>query len=124
MSDAGDYVVVVTSANGQSVTSNIATVTVINPTPTPLPPVITEQPSSQTIIVGDGAVFNVNASGESPFSYQWFKDNTEIVGATGNTYIIQTSTLNDAGDYNGTVTNIAGTTISDTVTLTINEPNP
>ena len=121
MSDAGDYVVVVTSANGQSVTSNIATVTVINPTPTPLPPVITEQPSSQTIIVGDGAVFNVNASGESPFSYQWFKDNTEIVGATGNTYIIQTSTLNDAGDYKATVTNIAGVTTSDTATLTVNE---
>ncbi len=123
MSDAGDYVVVVTSANGQSVTSNIATVTVINPTPppTPTPPVITEQPSSQTIIVGDGAVFNVNATGELPFSYQWFKNNTEIVGATGNTYIIQTSTLNDAGDYKATVTNIAGVTTSDTATLTVNE---
>ena len=123
MSDAGDYVVVVTSANGQSVTSNIATVTVINPTPppTPTPPVITEQPSSQTIVVGDGAVFNVNATGEPPLSYQWFKNNTEIVGATGNTYIIQTSTLNDAGDYKATVTNIAGVTTSDTATLTVNE---
>ena len=120
-SDAGDYIVVVTSANGQSVTSNIATVTVINPTPTPTPPVITEQPSSQTIIVGDGAVFNVNALGEPPLSYQWFKNDVEIVGATGNTYIIQTSTLTDAGNYHAVVTNIVGSTTSDTATLTVNE---
>ena len=123
-SDAGDYIVVVTSANGQSVTSNIATVTVINPTPTPTPPVITEQPSSQTIIVGDGAVFNVNALGEPPLSYQWFKNDVEIVGATGNTYIIQTSTLTDAGNYHAVVTNIAGSTTSNTATLTVNEPTP
>ena len=120
-SDAGDYIVVVTSANGQSVTSNIATVTVINPTPTPTPPVITEQPSSQTIIVGDGAVFNVNALSEPPLSYQWFKNDVEIVGATGNTYIIQTSTLTDAGNYHAVVTNIVGSTTSDTATLTVNE---
>jgi hypothetical protein len=119
-SDVGEYTVVVTGNNGQTVTSNPATLIII-PSPTPLPPVITEQPSSQTIIVGDGAVFNVNASGESPFSYQWFKDNTEIVGATGNTYIIQTSTLNDTGDYKATVTNVAGVTTSDTATLTVNE---
>ena len=123
--NTGSYDVVVTNDVG-TVTSNIATLSVyFNPVPpvppTPLPPTITEQPSSQTVVVGDGAVFNVNASGESPFAYQWFKDNTEIVGATGNTHIIQTSTLNDAGIYKATVTNIAGTTTSNTATLTVNE---
>ena len=44
MSDAGDYVVVVTSSNGQSVTSNIATVTVINP-PTPPTPLVAVVPA-------------------------------------------------------------------------------
>ena len=123
--NTGSYDVVVTNDVG-TVTSNIATLSVyFNPVPpvppTPLPPTITEQPSSQTVVVGDGAVFNVNASGESPFAYQWFKDDTEIVGATGNTHIIQTSTLNDAGIYKSTVTNIAGTTTSNTATLTVNE---
>ena len=123
--NTGSYDVVVTNDVG-TVTSNIATLSVyFNPVPpvppTPLPPTITEQPSSQTVVVGDGAVFNVNASGESPFAYQWFKDDTEIVGATGNTHIIQTSTLNDAGIYKATVTNIAGTTTSNTATLTVNE---
>lgn len=87
-------------------------------------PTIIEQPSSQTILLGDGAVFNVNASDEGPLSYQWFKDNAEIVGATGNTYIIQTATLNDAGNYNATVTNVDGTTTSDIATLTVNTPVP
>jgi hypothetical protein len=89
--------------------------------PSPTPPIITEQPSSQTVVVGDGAVFNVNATGDQPIAYQWFKDSIEIVGATGNTHIIQTSTLNDSGIYKATVTNIAGTTTSNTATLTVNE---
>ena len=122
--NTGSYDAVVTNDVG-TVTSNIATLTIVSPTPpvppSPTPPVITEQPSSQTVVVGDGAAFNVNATGESPFAYQWFKDNTEIVGATGNTHIIQTSTLNDAGIYKATVTNIAGTTTSNTATLTVNE---
>ena len=122
--NTGSYDAVVTNDVG-TVTSNIATLTIVSPTPpvppSPTPPVITEQPSSQTVVVGDGAAFNVNATGESPFAYQWFKDNTEIVGATGNTHIIQTSTLNDVGDYKATVTNIAGTTTSNIATLTVNE---
>ena len=119
--NTGSYDVVVTNDIG-TITSNIASLNVyFNPVPQPTLPIITEQPSSQTVVVGDGAAFNVNASGESPFTYQWFKDNTEIVGATGNTHIIQTSTLNDAGVYKATVTNIAGTTTSNTATLTVNE---
>ena len=122
--NTGSYDAVVTNDVG-TVTSNIATLTIVSPTPpvppSPTPPVITEQPSSQTVVVGDGAAFNVNATGESPFAYQWFKDNTEIVGATGNTHIIQTSTQNDAGDYKSTVTNIIGTTTSNIATLTVNE---
>jgi hypothetical protein len=122
-SDVGSYTVLVSGNNGQTVNSNPATLTIMSPPtpPTPTPPIITEQPSSQTVVVGDGAAFNVNATGESPFAYQWFKDDTEIVGATGNTHIIQTSTLTDAGDYKATVTNISGTTTSDTATLTVNE---
>ena len=121
LTDAGDYSVTVSNSVG-SITSNVVTLTVNEPTPTL--PVITEQPSSQTIVVGDGAVFNVNATGEPPIAYQWFKDDVEIQGATGNTHIIQTSALTDAGVYKATVTNIAGTVTSNTATLTVNEPNP
>lgn len=124
ISDEGNYKVIVSSANGQSVTSNIATLTVFTPPPpppVPVAPTITLQPVNQTVLVGDGVAFNVNAEGTQPIAYQWFKDNVEIQGATGNTYIIQTATLTDAGDYKVTVTNIIGSVTSDVVTLTVNE---
>lgn len=121
LTDAGNYTVTITNSAG-SVTSNPVTLTVTEPQPAI--PVITEQPSSQTVIVGDGVVFNVNATGDQPIAYQWFKDDVEIQGATGNTHIIQTSALTDAGNYKATVTNIAGTVTSNTATLTVNEPTP
>src|SRR5206468_8322234 len=37
-------------------------------------PVILRQPQSQTVSVGDTAVFNVTATGQGPLSYQWFLD--------------------------------------------------
>ncbi len=122
--NTGSYDVVVTN-DVSTVTSSPATLTIIQPTPpTPTLPVITEQPTNQTVILGDGAVFNINATSDQPLSYQWSKNNTEIVGATGNTYIIQTTTLNDAGDYKATVTNLVGTITSNTATLTVNEQTP
>jgi len=125
ISDSGNYFVTVNNVAG-SIQSNIAVITVNVPTPppSPTPPVITEQPTSQSIMVGDGAVFNVNATGQSPITYQWFKDSVEVMGAVGNTYIIQTSTLNDSGNYHATVTNIAGSTTSNTAILTVNETPP
>lgn len=124
LTDAGNYKLIATNSAG-SITSNTVTLTVNEPTPpTPTLPVITEQPSSQTVIIGDGVVFNVNATGDQPIAYQWFKDDVEIQGATGNTHIIQTSALTDAGNYKATVTNIAGTVTSNTATLTVNEPTP
>lgn len=120
-SDYGTYTVIVSNQNG-SVTSNPATLSQTpTPPPIPVPPTIILQPTSQTVVVGDGVVFNVNATGDQPLSYQWYKDNSEIVGGTGNTLIIQTAALTDAGEYKATVTNIAGTVTSDTATLTVTE---
>ena len=120
-SDAGDYKVTISTINGSSIVSNPATLTIIQPPPTPVTPNITVQPISQTVVVGDGVAFNVNATGDQPLSYQWYKDNSEITGGTGNTLIIQTVSLTDAGDYKATVTNLAGIATSDTATLTVTE---
>ena len=121
-SDYGTYTVIITNSYG-NITSNPAALLPMNPTPPPTPsiPTITVQPTSQTVVVGDGAVFNVNATGDQPLSYQWYKDNAEITGGTGNTFIIQTVSLTDAGDYKAIVTNPAGITTSDTATLTVTE---
>lgn len=77
--DAGDYHVVVSNEIG-SVTSDIATLTII-PVSTGAP-VITTQPASQTANPGDLVFFNVLATGDAPLLYQWSKDGFDIEGAT------------------------------------------
>ncbi len=53
----------VTDANGVSAASNAATLTVS--------PIVTTQPSPQTVPVGNSATFTVVADGVASFTYQW-----------------------------------------------------
>ena len=53
-----------------------------NVVPLGTPPVITTQPTNQTVAVGGSATFNVTATGSLPLSYQWNFNGTNIVGAT------------------------------------------
>ena len=64
--NVGNYDVIVTSASG-SVTSSVASLTVL------LPPSITTQPFSVATANGGTTNFNVTVSGTAPFNYQWFK---------------------------------------------------
>jgi len=59
--DAGDYTVIITSAWG-SVTSSVAVLTIVIP-----PPLITQQPASQTVVLGATAVFGVMVTGTGPW---------------------------------------------------------
>jgi hypothetical protein len=45
-------------------------------------PVITTQPTSQSVAIGTKATFTVNFTGEAPFTYQWFENGVAIQGAT------------------------------------------
>jgi hypothetical protein len=58
--------VVVTGGNGLSATSNAVTLTVSNAAP-----VITVQPTNQTVTLGSKATFSVTATGNLPLTYQW-----------------------------------------------------
>jgi sugar lactone lactonase YvrE len=69
--NAGNYQVIVTGAYG-SVTSSVATLTVL------LPPTITSQPVSQSIVYGQTAAFSVTAAGAGPFTYQWLFNGTNL----------------------------------------------
>jgi len=108
------FTVVVTGTSG-NVTSNAATLTVN------VPPSITTQPTSKTVIAGQTATFTVAASGTAPMTYQWNLGTTPIGGAISSSYTTPvTTTANSGTQYNVTVTNVAGTATSANATLTVN----
>jgi sugar lactone lactonase YvrE len=81
-------------------------------------PRIQTQPQSQTVSMGTNVMFSVTATGVPAPTYQWIK-NAPISGATGSTYALNSVQAVDNGTYTVTVTNIAGSVISDPATLTV-----
>ena len=113
--DAGNYSARVTNVAG-SATSQVAVLTVL------IPPTITSQPVILTTGVGTAVAFTVLASGTWPLSYQWFKNESVIGGATNPVYGIASVSADDAGYYSARVTNMAGDTIGQVVVLTVLVP--
>jgi hypothetical protein len=114
--DAGSYTAVVTNSWG-SVTSAVATLTVN------IPPVITTQPQSLTVIQGNSASFSIVASGTAPLGYQWSLNGTDLPGATSSTLTLNNVQPTDAGgSYAAVVTNVAGSVTSAVATLTVLVP--
>src|SRR5256886_2251771 len=95
-------------------------VSATNPGP-PVAPLITTQPASQTVTLGQTATFTVVATGTAPLSYQWRKSGTAISGATAPTYTTPATTSADSGSqFTVVVSNTAGSVTSNAATLTVN----
>ena len=85
-----------------------------------VPPVITLQPESQTILFGTTATFSVLAGGTSPITYQWRLNGTDIPGATGATLDRLADGQTDVeGIYTVVVRNVAGSETSAPATLAV-----
>ncbi len=112
-SNAGSYTVVVTNPAG-SVTSNAATISIGSS------PTIVSHPLTQGFNSGSSVSLTVSATGLAPFTYQWYKNNTAISGATSSTYTIASAQASDAGSFKVTVTNAIGSVTSNTAVLTLN----
>ncbi len=103
---SGNYTVLVSNSLGSSL-SNIATLTVVNAQ------VFTLQPVATTASVGQSIILTSLATGDSPPTYQWYKNNVAISGATSATYTISSAVLTDAGTYKVSASNtVSGTLIS------------
>ena len=109
----GKYKVVVTVIGGRTATSNTQTLTV----PSPISPVkvnikesVEERLSNNVFIVkaGNKYTFSTNVTG---VSYQWFRNDNPIPGATERRYIINSFNSNHVGKYHLTVTLNSDTTI-------------
>ncbi len=95
-----------------SMTSNAGILSVV------AAPSISTPPTNQTVAVGNTATFSIVASGTSPLSYQWQKNNSDISGATSATYITPATTMGDSGStYRCRVTNTFGNVTSSSAVL-------
>jgi hypothetical protein len=116
--DAGSYTVMVKNATDSVISSATAVTVVAKPGNVVLSPV------TQTVLVAGIATFTVTATGTSPFTYQWKKNGVDIPGKTSPTLIISPVLLSDSGFYTVAVTNAAGSTMSNVVSLIVAVPDP
>ncbi len=110
--DAGGYSVVVANSGG-SVTSEVATLTVL------VPPQILNPPQPLRVIEGSPATLDVTADGTAPLSYQWRFNAGQIAGATNSTFALSNALAANAGDYDVTISNPAGSATSLPATLVV-----
>ncbi len=117
--NAGEYKVIATNSQG-SVTSDVVTITIVTATPS-----ISAQPAPVTVNVGAAINLEVTATGIPTPTYQWFKNNVAIDGATAATYTITSATTADIGNYSVDVINSIGTLRSADagVTVTVVPPS-
>ncbi|WP_438481312.1 DNA/RNA non-specific endonuclease [Oleiharenicola lentus] len=77
------------------------------------------QPANQTVAVGGTANFSVTATGNATLSYQWFKGEDAIVGATSTTLTVSNVQASSVGLYNVIVTNSVGSATSNNAELIV-----
>ncbi|MGC1449943.1 MAG: immunoglobulin domain-containing protein [Candidatus Sulfotelmatobacter sp.] len=117
-SDNGAQFKVVVSNSAGTLTSNTATLTV---SVAPTSPSITQQPSNQTVTVGQSATFSAVATGTAPLTYQWQKGTTPITGAISASYTTPaTASADNGSQFTVVVSNSAGSKTSNPATLTVN----
>ncbi|HRU67821.1 MAG TPA: immunoglobulin domain-containing protein [Bacteroidia bacterium] len=112
--DAGTYYCIVSNSCGSKQCNSISVTIKTSP-------VITNQTSSTSRCVGQGMTFSVTASGTSPFTYQWYKDNSPITSATNQDYTINSVNTSSAGSYYCVVTNVCSSVNSNQIQLTVNQ---
>jgi Lamin Tail Domain/CotH kinase protein/Bacterial Ig domain/Immunoglobulin domain/Immunoglobulin I-set domain len=112
LGDDADFSVVITNFYG-SITSSVATLTVT------ASPLITSQPVSTNIFVGESVTFSIGVSGAAPLSYQWRFNGNNIANATNSSYTIVSAVTNNSGGYSAFVVNRFGAVLSTNASLVV-----
>jgi hypothetical protein len=113
--NSGTYTVVVSNPFG-SVTSAVATVTVV------FPPSITLQPTNQTLAAGTSLTLSVLADGTAPLAYEWLDSFGAIPGETNSSLILNPALTNYTGNYSVIVSNAYGVVTSQVATVFVYIP--
>lgn len=84
------------------------------------PPLIVQQPQSQSVTEGQDVTFSVQAQGSLPLSYQWQRDGIDIPGETDSSYTLVNATAADDGaQFQVLVSNSLDTVFSDSALLSV-----
>jgi len=89
------------------------------------PPKIAIHPANSEVAFGESAIFTVAATGGTPLSYQWQKnqvdlsDGGNVAGARSATLVISNCTASDVANYRCVVTNANGSATTNAAILTI-----
>lgn len=86
------------------------------------PPVIVSQPSSKTLLAGGSPTLVVSVAGALPFTYQWNSNGVPIPGATSASLTLPQTTTNSSATYRLDVSNVFGSTNTDSILLTFQSP--
>ncbi len=110
--------------SGGTTNSDSATLTVTSVSK----PTITTQPTNKSVTAGKNATFSVTAAGATSYQWQYWSTNSwkwynvtasDISGAKSAMMTVPGTTARNGMKYRCAVTNSAGTTNSDSVTLTV-----
>lgn len=107
-----------TTTQQNTVNSTFATLTVLDPNASGVPPSITSNPVNQSASVGSAVSFSASASGSQPFTYAWRKSGNSTVIGTGQTLTFTVSS-GSGGSYYCTITNAYGSAVSTAATLSV-----
>jgi hypothetical protein len=83
------------------------------------PPVISVQPTNQTVLAGGTAIFSAMVTNCWLPSYQWYFNSARIASATNSAYMITNVNTNDAGAYQVIIASLFGGMTSSVATLTV-----
>jgi DNA-binding beta-propeller fold protein YncE len=84
-----------------------------------VPPIITQEPASQTVLAGANVAFSVGLIGTAPFSYQWNSNNVAVPGATNAAFTLTNVSLSESATYSVLVININGSVLSSNAVLNV-----
>ncbi len=111
----GSYQVVMKNPAGSSVSEEVK-LTVVQPV------TILGQPEGATKLLGQALTLSVVASGSEPLVYQWHKDGEAIAGAETKALAFEKLETTDAAAYTVSISNEAGTVVSESVAITVHVP--
>ena len=114
--EAGNYYCIISNASGRVISKAVDLVFGTLSTP-----VITIQPTAQSVASGKSVTFTTVASGLD-LTYQWYKDGLPIAGETASTYTIAASIRGQTGNYSVVISNGAGSVTSTVASLVVLSP--